>query len=44
MRIIRFVLNTFTLCHLGETTRKDGRTDEGRIVTGKTYENESTSS
>jgi hypothetical protein len=40
MRIIRFVLNTSTLRHLGETTGKDGWTDEGWIAKGKNYENE----
>lgn len=37
-----FLLNTFTLRHLGETTEKDGRKDEGRIATGKNYENKNT--
>jgi len=42
MRIIRFVLKLFTLRHIGETTEEDGRTDVGRIATGKNYENENT--
>jgi len=42
MRIIRFVLDVFTLHHLRETTGEDGWPDEGRLVTGKNYENENT--